>query len=459
MSKFKRTNKLPMEAILVGYANSAMAKSGALVGAGAAYNINAGQLGVVSWDLDSTAEPLGDYLTGDETPSTVRAIKVVQGTPNSGTLNAVSAFEENDKGLVSSGIIKAEQVRSVSARLPYTGQNGAVVLSSFTAPANETEYRLYVELNSIRDDRDFGGNDNLIHANLLTPNYTALATTAPLSHALHNLAHDLNVQSRLFGGNRNVVVFGVDTGGGTGTAIEAITCGTVINVITLNGVTQGVAADNAIMNTLYEIVAAGGDINGASSIFPIDITTAGAADNIDALIIMSLPHVRGAYFDNIPFVRSNVNVRPAAGFLATTGLYTQLDVNADEGRGQGWRWLIDSDNRNQLNIHTMQNRPFMEEYSKGVSYIDPDALYTSYIVEYYDWEETLTTRSYDPKTLTILLPTTVACADPDSLTPTAEAATITTAALVTDIENILTDWLEANSGVELYNPDSTGLIA
>lgn len=422
MPKHKRNNMATqngnMETILVASGNQALA-TGALVTNSTAYNLASGQLGVLSWDHEGNTT-LGNFLTAGDTVTDVDAIKVLQGTPNSTSTNKVNYFEVNDQDRVESGIIRRDSIRSVTAITPKVAHYSAHALVDLPTPTSNTEYLSYTSLDGVKEDRNYGDSNEAISSVVVTPDFTALGTVSGKDWLLQYMAADINTRSILLEGSREVIVLGVNTTGGAGQAIGTINCGTSFDVqnsylkASSTPVTTMMTADTKLIAALAKVIenqatlGATDPITAASTIEVIDITTAGTAANVDALIFIGLDSNQAAYFDNVPEVTNNVSVELSQGFRVSP-LFSQSIVEASEGAGEGRLWTIDSDDRYQLSVHTMQNHPFMDFFSKGVTYIDPTKIYTSYIIDYTDYEETLSYESEYPKQLIILLEGTIAC--------------------------------------------------
>lgn len=513
----KRTNKLDMERILVAGCNSSdepqAFAAGTLVGAGTALGVLNGQLGVVAWDPDGTAA-YGTFLDAG-TLANARAVKVVQGTPASADITTADPWEVSHMAVKESGILRAGNVRSITVQKPRAARMSSHAFMDFTAPEDNTEYGLYIQIESVRNDRKFGNNDEVLHAFVETPDYTALGTTNPTDHLLRHLAFEVNKQSkhvRLSNGahsrgNRNILALGINvSGAGTGTAIGTITCGDTIDIMTdtdsVTGaaVTTSVVVDYPFLLALaYQIAKQArilaltnpdditGEITGTSEIQVIDLSTAGtpvAGQGVDALLFLGLPETKSVYFDNIEQVMTDITVGLTGGF--TVALPYGVKGEPDEGTGQGWKWIIENE-RAQLGVHTMQLQPKGEFFSEGAKYIDPDGIYTSYIVDYFDTENTLTKEYYNPKQLTLLLCTDLTCptvadaatAYTTNLTPATPKVEVVTATVlgccgytgidpapgvtVDDVSAILTGWIvlhNPNVAINDNNPydTSTGLV-
>lgn len=576
MSKFKRTNKSQssMDTILVGSANSALA-TGALVNGTTAFNIANGQLGLLSWDHEGTVA-LGSFVdNGNADVAKVAAVKLVQGTPLSGSTHTVEAWEVQDQGLVSSGIIHRDNIRSVSTS-PFRVPNYAAVAAvDFPAFAANKTYKAYGHLYSVRKDRDYSDNDDVVSEVVVTP--TSVSDIADLqSWVLQQFAYKLNTRSKVVNttnsaamrhGNKEFVVLGINTAGGSGVTIGSISSATPTVIPIMNdydvlgqAVTTNLTATNTLVKSLAKLVVkqaaqetagttitdqitasstievidlknaklgsrASGTItmtnvgNLATDTFTINGTalvegtdwnrgastttaatalaaainsdvagvsaksngaivtvyadvygaagdaitmtytdggTAGAtlsgatlanggdAGTIDALVFLGLDHKKAAYFDNIEQVMVDVDFS-LGGDLTASPIYSK--VNPDEGTGQGWKAVIDSDDRYQLTVHTAQNQPHGEYFSKGISYLDATKNYTTTIVEYYDYEDVLGLSIQTPKRVKIFLESTATATDvTTAISNLGSGDAIATATVqstaVTSLNSIFKTWAE-----------------
>jgi hypothetical protein len=421
----KRTNKLSIPKLIVGSNLTALVNNTALVGATNALAIANGQLAALSWDYTSTT-PLGTTLAPGVTATACSAIKVIQGTPGSANLTtADNVFRVSDPSLIESGIIERSRVISFAARKARIATNGAVLASitSSYVPLPNTQYGFYTELISQTNDRDNSDNDNVLSTVLVTPDWggTATAPTSKIDWVTQNLAANLNSRSRIirssYGtGAEDVVVFGLKLAGGSATGlagrvVSTTLLGDVINVQTVNGLTSTFTVDQPFVQMLAQMrTSAGG------TAFPyttatwetIDLTTAGNAAKIDAIIVMALPRVKSRYFDNIEQQYPIVKVNPGMGFasadLSANTYMPTYSVQADDGYGQGQKIRNESDKRNQLFMHTMQTQPHGEWFSAGPEYIDETAYYHTFTIEYFDTENTINAEVITPKQVTIIVP-------------------------------------------------------
>jgi hypothetical protein len=454
MGKFKRTNKLSLESYLVGGGNQNVATAGTtMVGATSALALANQQLGILSWDLDSVATPLGDFLTAGDDVTDVAAIKIVQGTPNSSQINTVNAFGVGDQAYISTDIIHRDKIRSVSAQRYQVGSYAMEYFSTFNAPLDETEYKMYTELNSVRNDRDFGRtNKEVIPTVFETPDYTVLAATLtqPLDHLLQNLLYKANTTSRIVGpvnpvnqsGNRNLLYLALDSAGAAGTVIGTLVAGVAVPFMTVDGNTFSYVTTTEFINSLNLAIAAG--LPAAATIEVIDLSDAGTATapGINAFLSVGLDEQLAITFDNIEQVRTDIESRLGEGFRVEP-LFTRVKVSDPfEGYGSGRMHAIQFNNRARSQNFSLEIHPHGEYPTLASTYIDETLNYTTWIIEYFDTDETLTGTHQQPKLAIILLPCTIT--NPaGTATAGYTIATTSAATTVADFNLVLTVWLES----------------
>lgn len=267
--------------------------------------------------------------------------------------------------------------------------------------------------------------------------------------------------------NGTALVEGVDWARGASTTTAATAFAAAVNsgvsgisatssgaVVTLKAVAYGTAG-NAYTLTYTDGGSAGATISGATF-------AGGSATNIDAFIFIGLDQPKSVYFDDIEQVQNNVEVNVANGFTSTS--VTKTKVGYDEGTNQGWKWVIEDNDRARMQRHTPQNVPFGEFFSRGYTFVDPTVNYTATLIDYYDYEETLTTREQTPKQLAILLAATATCTTVttavSNLSSGDAIATATSdTTTVASLEGIFGAWLDSArtySGHALKGVSATG---
>ena len=430
MSANKRTNKLNMEQVLIAYCtgggtDKAFAKGVPLVNTTTALGLDDGQLGVLSWDRRGTVD-FGEFLNGGETSAQVKAIKVMQGTPASSNLTQVDPWEVGNKGYVESGVIRRDNVKSVTVQKCRPKSLANTAVTGIAVPKDETSYSFFAALDSVRILKDYGYNGNQVQAGYTTPCYTELTITDPKDHMVQSLLDNFNKMSSLVNGNQPVLALAINSGGGAGTAIGALTCGSSIDFLTTTSefpggpatsTTYSVVADHAMIYSLAcllaEQAAASGPIDALSTIEVIDLTTAGDAANVDSFVVIGLEETLANGIDSIPMTIPQVSVNLQGGFRLAGQKPASTNCRGNEGINSGREWRIKMDQRFQRNVHSIyvdSDRGSVYQ-SGGVSYLDDTKSYTSIIIDYDDIEETLTVREIDQKRLVILTGCSVTCTD------------------------------------------------
>lgn len=403
----KKTNKLPMESLLVIKGDQAVV-SGLFATATTALNLASGQLGVLSMDPNSTVRVPGEYLRSGDDSTEVQAIKLVQGTPVSGATQLADIWEVGDKSHVESATIRKGRIRSVYVKKAKFATYGAQVITGFPTPTNTGSYNAFLKLNSVRYRKEYGiTNDNSLYAAVPVTDFTTAGITQPKDFVLQHLAVDFNSQSKLVTtntrkGNKNFVVLGVKVAGGSGQALGTITPTTTFNFQVVNGVNQAMTSSVELCQTLAQLVV-DSTLTTSSTIEVLNASASGAAATVDALIVIGLPHKLAAYYDGMKEDMVTPTMNLGGDFISTSTDPTVVTCYASEGTGHSRKWDLQNRWRNQLNVHTKQVQPQDDWFSEGISYIDlSKQFYTSYIIEHYDIESTLTNEIQDPLRTTLL---------------------------------------------------------
>ena len=443
----KRSNKTQANTghlILVSEGDQAL-PTGALATATTALNLANRQLGVLSYDANSSVRPLGQFLVSGDDSAEVQAIRVVMGTPKSAATQTVSLWEDGDLAYQQSDTIKRGQILSVSVKKPTYGKLGGQVLSSVPVPANDLLYGLYLTLSSTRTDKAYGINNDVTYASAPIKNFTTASIAQPKDYVLQYLANQLNSESKVvlrngFNGKgaKDFVVFGVKIAGGSGQALGTITPTTSITFDVRNGVNQVMQLGNAGVVALADLVNADANLTATSTIEVLNVLTAGTAATIDALIILGLEHdLASAYDDQAQrMVSPSINLTDNWRAGATQPVVTT--ANAEESVNTGRLWFNEWRNRPGLMVHTRQIQPMGDWFNEGKSYINEAKLYTSYIVDYWDNEQTLTHNQVGQKRLVLLFP--------------AEKL----AAFTTNVSNVVTRIAAGNSPITIVTSNDAG---
>lgn len=459
----KKTNKLPMIDILVTTGDQALA-SGVFTTAGNALNLASGQLGVMSYDPNSSVKAVGAYLASGDDSSEVQAIKVVQGTPASSNTLTADVWGVSNPSHVETGVIRRGNIRSVAVKKYQPAVYGGAAVTNFPTPVNDAEYAMYLELKSTRLDQVYSTmNSDVLQASAPVVNFTTAGITNSLDYVLTNIMANFNNNSVAVyrngrKGNQPFVVLGVKAAGGSGQVIGTITPATNITFQTINGQAQVLKSSVELCATLARLVQDNAQLIATSTIENVDLSTAGAAAKIDALIFIGLPMGPVAIYDNVEQQQTRVLPNPAKQFIAGVDPTVTI-ANPSEGTGQGRKWKAEEAWRALVPVFTNQVQPHGDWFSEGISYVDAAKNYTSYIIEYFDTEETLTTSEVDPKLAVLLMrseiPSTFTVnvnniitriAAGNSPVPTVtsnDAGTGTASAtMVASVEAILSAWLE-----------------
>lgn len=460
----KKTNKLPMETILVATGDQAL-PTGAFATAGTNLNLASGQIGILSHDPNSAVRKLGNYIVSGDDSTEVQAIKIVQGTPASSNTQLADIWEVGHKSHLESGVIKRGNIRSVYVKKAAFATLGAVAATNFATPVDLGTYNGFLNLKSVRYEKEFGiTNNNSLYADAPVKDFTAEGTVSPLDYILTHMVYDFNSKSKAVSSNtikgvHSFVVFGVKAAGGSGQALGTITPTTQITFQTIDGVNQVLTSSVELCQALARLVQDNAALTNTSTIEVVDLTTAGAAAKIDAMIVVGLPQTLAAYYDNVEQQMVFPRLNFGGDFISAVDP-TVTQCYPQEGTGHSRKWDILNRKRAQLNIHTKQNIPMDDWFSEGKSYIDlAKAFYTSYTIEYFDVENTLTLQVQDPKRTTLLfrceplssftvnvanIVTRIAASStPVPFSTSTDAGTGTASAVtVAAVEGVLTAWLE-----------------
>lgn len=458
----KKTNKTATTDVILVATGDKVLPTGALVTTSTAFNLLDGQVGVLSYDSNSTVRPLGNFLVSGDDSSEVAAIKLVQGTPKSNQTQTVSLWEDGDKAKVESCIIRKNHILSVAVKKADFGQWGATSVSGFTTPQDDLVYGAYFNLDSPRIDREYRMNDKTQYASSKSQDYSVVGIAQPLDYVLQDIAYQFNAQSRLvyhsgqtLRGTREQVVLGVKIAGGAGQALGTITPSTVVNFELRNGVNQTIVFGRDGVAALADLMQKDANLVATSTIEVLDFKTAGTTAKVDALIFLGLPAIPSPAFDDIHQLQTAVDIQLSPTF----GTYLKTDVSAKESVNSGRSWLINWRNRPGTMVHTMQMLPQGDYFLEGKHYINDAKSYTSYAIEFVDVDPTIYGGHTGQKRATMLLPCEVLSSFVANVTNVAarlaannsaypmvtsnDAGTGTASAnTVAGLEGVLTAWLE-----------------
>ncbi len=475
MTQFKKSNKRDIEEILVSKPQ-AFSKNQAVLGA-SNVNLADGQFGVASADFYGTVTA-NNFLAGGEVASNVRAIRVMQGTPASSNLALADPWKVADPVYVSSDDIQKDNVRSLTITKPRTAVYSAVSCSDFPAPVNSTEYGIIVEMDSAQIEKTHGFNSNSVTSKILAPDFTALGTVSPKDYVIQNMLYKLNRSSFSFSGENGdmkgkkpFVALAVKIAGGSGVAIGAILAGTALPFMDYKGITSTVTVTPEMVAGLAKLlklqaedVAAGRAteaIDIASTVEVIDLTTAGAASKVDGFIVLGERDSIPLGVNTNPKTTVDITVNLTDGFRVSEG-FSSTKAGSEEAVNMNW----DMANRRsaQRNVHNLFVATDYPSFNvvEGYNYVAENTPYTSAILNYVDFEETLTIKEDSPKQLIMLMPAamdatatvgtvlTAYTADNADLFPvvsvSSDGATLNTA-FKTDFDAVLGVWVASTDAV------------
>lgn len=439
MNFSKRSNKVQsfMEDILVATGNQALTTgdgSRNLAGTGNAANIASGQLGVLSAD-PTGSETTGKFITAGRTALQVKAVKVLQGTPKSTDLRAVSAFGDGDPAVVQTDVIEADKVISVTTTLYDPGTRQIQYLTGFTAPDTNTTYKAGVTIQSAKNDIEYSQHKR----NTVTTSYTTpTAATNVLDAYLQNVGINLNVQSVYGKGVNPFIVFGVNTTGGTGAAdIGTYEAGDSVSFMVHDGVTYSYTLTTADINSLHAAITDTAALSTAE-FRTLGSVTPGTAATVDALLVLSLDDPFARAFDDSHTVRTRVE------FFADLDRTTDKKVSfAQEEVNGGRGWKIRYDRRAALQGMTLQYKDLGNFQIKPASYVVETQPYTATLIEYYGVNQNMHVDQRVLKQAVILLPCAISNPTGDADTGYTIATTATTT--VTQLNASLGAWLSSAS--------------
>ena len=369
-------------------------------------NINDGQLGVISWDETSHLGK-GTFLTdtnneagsGANTASDVKKIKIIQGTPNSSDISGMTAISGSygyPAYIESTVIDSANPITFVGKafatplRSAWVAGEAIAQNDSFPNPADDTEYILRIAMEGVRHNKFFGTrNTDQVDVIVKTPTFSTLGLStqaAKTDWMVQNLVYKANLNSKQisfssspYAGSKPFIAFGIDVGGGSGTALSAISAGTPFNFLTRNGITYSYTPDATFVATIAEIVA-NSDLTTSSTIEVVNLSTAGAAGN-EAILVVALDSSQAVVEDREP--RNKVRLRVGLNeTLYQAGNITYL-VEASkpfEGQGQGRFYALQYKDRAKGQVFTEQWMGMTNTFLTSPDYISETQEYNVFII-------------------------------------------------------------------------------
>ena len=447
-----RSNKRFREFYIVGKGNQTLQVVDNLSKAGTGVNMMDGQIGVINVDGSNATYKYGDFIPAGTTANDVPEIAILQGTPNSINNSGIVGWFNQDKGNTEIVHLRASDIHSFSSNLCTPATRSAVLLTNFTQPiTNDTNYHVYDHLRSGRKDKEFGraGDQNIVGYSCPTIE----DFTDPLDHLLQHLLYKYNVMSKAVNGvtqpswavpqytQNHGLGFGINLAGGAGVALGTIALGTVIPIQNFDGTVYEYVADKCFIQTVYEWTQAGTGITAASTIELIDLTTAGDAAKIDAMVFMGLDHDLAAAYDDIYGVKVRIEMNLGGGFLKDKAIVNQKVSDAYDNLYSGRVNKIRFDRRAYQQTGNDQLADFSDTLVPQLHYIDPEKDYTVYTIEAQNIQLTLT----DPQEHNVRIWILLECIDDSDTATGATGITPETldVATVADLNAVLGVWLES----------------
>lgn len=350
---FRNVQRRPVETFLVGSADSALTN---VANPGEHINLNTGAANIANGQLGlmctSPIGTVGINVLTDATPTIAEApvVKLVQGNANSANPSAaVATYPLAVRAFESSQDIDSAYTLTVTKQLAVTPTHSTWVIggdpggTDVVTALDNTTYELTVVFKGRVMDEFYSPNAaHYFTPEFTTPNYTALGTAQPVDHLIQNLCYNINrnsyalgVPSSIYRGGLPIVAIAIDeTSGAGGVDADAITAGTVLDIVTTNLGTRSITLTQAMVDSIQDALSAAGWA-ADTALLTIDLSTAGTATGgiADGFILMALDRPL-AYVDYIPQVKTRLDVGLSSGFDSTL-VYHNEEVFANEGQGQG----------------------------------------------------------------------------------------------------------------------------
>lgn len=298
---------------------------------GSNVNLTDGQIALVA-DSPFGSVAINGILAASPTIDQAPVLAIYQGTSASANVAGATAtyplivrpFER------SAPIDRASRI-TVTKQLVVAPVSASTLLSAVAAPVAATTYGVTVKLSGNYVERQYSAEQAAaVHAYYTTAASLA-GVTSPTDLVLQNLVHELNRHSQLlrysarYAANDPIVAFGLGT---SGTIISGLSAGSVLNVITVAGVTKTVVVTAQMLTALQAFATAG-----FTHVVNVNKLTAGAAATVTAIGVVGLDRTQ-SYVDYIIPVKINVDIAPNSGWTRTNVTVTKT-TNPVEGQGQG----------------------------------------------------------------------------------------------------------------------------
>ena len=415
-----RSSHASLDTIVVGKNDQAL-QTGTIKGTGNSVNIADGQFGLLSTS-SANVDALNNFVAAT-TAAEVEKFQFVAGTPNSNNISAVSRFGIGAPAYVRTNDIYLNKVQSVMTKLPKVEAYHGNMLSAFTPVAGEA-YGLQIQLESQKRDVDHGKAKRDIYTNAAIEIPSGLTSTA--DYLIQNGAVQLNKRDSVYvTGLEQFIVFGVNTTGGAGQALGTVAPNTVITFMTENGTNYTYTADLAFTNMLRKAIVATPAL-ATATIEILDTTNAGAAANVDAMLVVGFNENRSVYDE---FTHEKIRPTLFITDVSPTG-YSTLDKTSTyfygvENDSSARTWRIRWNKNAAFRMGSKMPVGHTYDVTTAANYnpisTDDSVLYTNTIIKYFGDYVRPVANPRVPSQLTILLEATIT-------NPTADANTALTIA-------------------------------
>lgn len=385
-----KNSKRAVESILVADENQALAAGGQPILTSTGYNVANEQLAVFCNSYNGTLDN-GEILNAGDTVQDAPVITIAQGTPFSSTLGSSAIQGLPDVNILKSSPIDGRYVLSVKKQAYVAPRASAWTIggagSAAVVPLDNTVFGVKIAFNSARGDQAYSKHIRQAQTpTYLTPDYTALATVSPTDHLLQNLVSNINklsngVTTNGYKGNFPFVALAINFAGGVSGGVDVDPAVSTVGT-NLGASYGGYVIDAQFRAALTQVIASNSNITNASEIIPINLATAGAAANTNAIVIVSLSD-KFAVEDRVWQKQVELEVGLPYGFnYPTVGLAEDSKVVEGEGAGRQWEVYF----RNTAAQRETQNRSLFVFLNPYVP-VDSSATYISYQIEHYEVTE------------------------------------------------------------------------
>lgn len=427
---------------------TAMKKTGSLI-SGNSINLNNLQLGVISADPTSTVKTPNQFLAGGETPATVRAIKVVQGTTRGANADYAQMKGFTEEPYRESPVIKAGDVKLVQCEVYAVDTHSAVLVEGLSPVVNKT-YTIFPVIQSDRNERDYTFG---VHSNVYSVDTPSSITGNASDYLINKLLTQVNIDSLWVKGSKYVTGFGVSVTGGAGTAIGALQVGDSVPYFTYKGITYSFTVTKGILQTLKAAID-NTSLTAASTIENVGSLAAGSGASRAMLFLGLDQGVDVLGVNTIRFVKTKLDIQLADAFYTDpqTPAFTRTVASVPvEDMGKGTYWQLVFEERGLTYNQSLAG--FSDCLIKQPESIDTTKDYVGYMLQIESQSDPNNTDYIKHfSRVFILAPRTD---DSGSTTANAGITTASPATFVTDLNATLGAWIIADSTPKAYIGKST----